>query len=82
MWLIKKKNRLNSLCICLKNINYFQWRTLHLQDGAFKKLEYDPQEITINNGKTILLPKEWDGGRLGHNRSILFVSGLIIDWLW
>ena len=63
----------------VKNINYFQWRTLHLQDGAFKKLEYDPQEITINNGKTILLPKEWDGGRLGHNRSILFVSGLIID---
>ena len=63
----------------VKNINYFQWRTLHLQDGAFKKLEYDPQDITINNGKTILLPKEWDGGRLGHNRSILFVSGLIID---
>ena len=60
-----------------EEVNYFQWRTEHSQDGFFKNLDYDPQEIKIINGKTVLLPKKWNGGSLGHNRSILFVSDIL-----
>ncbi len=62
-----------------ENINYLQWRTVHSEDGAFKKLDYDPQEVKIKNGKTILLPKKWNNGRLGHNKSIQFVAKILSD---
>jgi hypothetical protein len=54
-------------------VNYTQWRTVHSQDGAFRKLTVDPQEVSIESGKSILLPEEWNNIRLGHNRSIQWV---------
>ncbi len=60
-------------------VNYTQWKTIQSQDGAFKHLDYDPQAVKINNGKTIILPKEWNHSRLGHNGSILFVANQITN---
>ena len=54
-------------------VNFTQWKTIHAQDGAFRNLKVDPQEVYINSGKSILLPGEWNNARLGHNRSIQWV---------
>ena len=54
-------------------VNYTQWKTVHTQDGAFQNLKVDPQDVYIANGKSILLPEEWNNSRLGHNRSIQWV---------
>ena len=54
-------------------VNYTQWRTVHSQDGAFRNLTVDPQEVYIESGKSILLPEEWNNIRLGHNRSVQWV---------
>ena len=37
-------------------INYTQWKTIKEQDGAFKRLEFDPQNVLIKGGKVITLP--------------------------
>ena len=42
-------------------------------DGIFKNFDYDPQEVKLKNGNFVLLPKEWNGTRLGHNLSIQIV---------
>ena len=55
------------------NVDYVQWRTSKYIDGAFKHLEKDPQNVDLINGDYILLPKEWNGKRLGHNLSIQLV---------
>jgi len=52
------------------NITHHQWRTQKHQDGTFRDLDYDPQDITFDNGKIILLPETMNGQRLGHNWSI------------
>ena len=54
-------------------ISYTQWKTVQAQDGAFKNLKFDPQEVFIDGGTSILLPGEWNNSRLGHNRSIQWV---------
>ena len=54
-------------------VSYTQWKTVQAQDGAFKNLKFDPQEVLINGGTSILLPGEWNNSRLGHNRSIQWV---------
>ena len=54
-------------------VSYTQWKTVQDQDGAFKNLKFDPQEVLINGGTSILLPGEWNNSRLGHNRSIQWV---------
>tara|TARA_B100001123_G_C15316540_1_gene1026294 strand:- start:2409 stop:2750 length:342 start_codon:yes stop_codon:yes gene_type:complete len=54
-------------------INYTQWKTIHSQDGTFRKLKIDPQIVNIRGGKIILLPEEWQNTRLGHNKSIQWV---------
>ena len=54
-------------------VNYTQWKTVHTQDGAFQNLKVDPQDVYISNGKSILLPEEWNNSRLSHNRSIQWV---------
>ena len=54
-------------------VNYIQWKTVQAQDGAFKKLKFDPQEVFIDRGTSIFLPREWNNSRLGHNRSIQWV---------
>ncbi|NQV38172.1 MAG: alpha/beta hydrolase [Candidatus Marinimicrobia bacterium] len=55
------------------SINHFQWRTSHKIDGAFKKLEVDPQDFPLANHTIIALPDSMDGHRLGHNWSITWV---------
>jgi len=54
-------------------VTYTQWKTVQAQDGAFKNLKFDPQEVFIDGGTSILLPGEWNNSRLGHNRSIQWV---------
>ena len=54
-------------------VTYTQWKTVHSQDGAFRKLKIDPQVVNIRGGKSFLLPEEWQNIRLGHNRSIQWV---------
>jgi hypothetical protein len=79
---LKDINRSDDLCDTLErdeytiaqNVKYSQWKTIQSADGAFKHLNYDPQMIKIKNGKIISLPGDWKEKRLGHNRSILFVS--------
>ena len=41
--------------------------------SSFKNLKFDPQEVFIDGGTSILLPEEWNNSRLGHNRSIQWV---------
>ena len=59
------------------NVRYTQWSTVYKQDGAFKHLDLDPQDVLIKNGKTIILPLESNGKRLGHNYSIQWVINQI-----
>ena len=54
-------------------VNYIQWKTVLAQDGAFRNLKIDPQEVFIDGGKSILLPEEWHNTLLGHNNSINWV---------
>jgi len=54
-------------------VSYTQWKTVKDQDGAFENLKFDPQEVFIDGGTSILLPGEWNNSRLGHNRSIQWV---------
>ena len=55
-------------------INPFtQWRTQQKQDGAYKHLATNPQEIEISGSNVVQLPDSLNGRRLGHNRSISWV---------
>lgn len=51
-----------------------QWRTVHANDGAFRDLDVDPQLVDWAGDDVVALPAEWDGGRLGHNRSLQWVA--------
>lgn len=51
-----------------------QWRTVHASDGAFRDLPMDPQVRALAGLTVVELPAEWQGGRLGHNRSIQWVT--------
>lgn len=55
------------------NISHHQWRTQKHQDGAFRDLDYDPQDIIFENSNITLLPETMNGQRLGHNWSITWV---------
>ncbi len=57
-----------------KNSNLIQWKTVHSQDNAFNKYEKNPQIVDIINGSVYQLDGEWNGIRLGHNRSISYFS--------
>ncbi|MDP6684762.1 MAG: hypothetical protein QGH24_02325 [Candidatus Marinimicrobia bacterium] len=50
-----------------------QWRTQHKQDGAFKNLSFNPQDVTISGSLVIQLPKSMNGRGLGHNWSVTWV---------
>tara|TARA_B110000444_G_C18788781_1_gene571389 strand:+ start:84 stop:833 length:750 start_codon:yes stop_codon:yes gene_type:complete len=79
---LKNKRRLKNSCTFLgknqyfinKNIGYTQWRTVKKIDGVFKNYLFDPQNVKINNGNYVDLPSNWNGKRLGHNYSILYVA--------
>ena len=51
-----------------------QWRTIQKLDGAFKDLDYDPQEVEIKNSTVTRLPETYKGNKLGHNWSISWVA--------
>ena len=55
------------------NISHSQWRTQKHQDGAFRDMDYDPQDIIFENSNITLLPETMNGRRLGHNWSITWV---------
>ena len=61
------------------NISHRQWRTQKHQDGAFRDLDYDPQNINFDNSEIILLPETMDGKRLGHNWSITWVINSYLE---
>jgi len=56
-----------------KNIFFHQWRTQFEIDNAFNKMDYDPQDLMINNSEVTRLPSTINGRRLGHNWSITWV---------
>lgn len=56
-----------------KSIRLFQHRTVHAQDGAFRELASDPQEIDLPFFRSFELPPTMDGHRLGHNWSVTWV---------
>ena len=43
------------------------------------KYENDPQDVKIKNGELYQLDGEWNGKRLGHNRSISFISNKLCE---
>lgn len=51
-----------------------QWRTVHEADGAFRDMPTDPQRVELPGLEVVQLPATWEGGRLGHNRSIQWVT--------
>lgn len=53
---------------------FYEWRTIKELDGAFKDLDFDPQEVEIENSKVIRLPETYKGNKLGHNWSISWVA--------
>ena len=63
------------------SVKYTQWKTDHMSDGAFKHLNIDPQDVILKNGVNIELPKTWKKNRLGHNRSIQYVTNFLIKSL-
>lgn len=73
-------DRMNTLCGPVEpgaeptNAVVRQWRTVHAQDGAFREMEVDPQVVDWAGADITLLPGEWNGGRLGHNRSLTWVA--------
>ena len=72
-----KKNQCRSaekqVYVIRNEIRYTQWKTVKEQDGAFKHLEFDPQNVLIKGGEVITLPETWNDARLGHNKSIQWV---------
>jgi len=73
--------RMEALCGALKpgaagdgRRTITQWRTVKAQDGAFRKLDRDPQIVDWAGADVIELPAEWKGGRLGHNRALKWVA--------
>ncbi len=54
-------------------VTWRQWRTVHEADGAFRDMPVDPQVKELPALEITQLPAEWEGGRLGHNRSIQYV---------
>ena len=56
------------------NTSLHQWRTIKELDGAFRDLDYDPQETMILNSKITRLPETYKGNKLGHNWSISWVA--------
>lgn len=54
-------------------VRVIQHRTIHAQDGAFREMETDPQEINLPFDHVQELPPIMDGHRLGHNWSVTWV---------
>ena len=55
------------------NVNFIQWKTVKEQDGLFRNMDVDPQNVKIVGGRSPRLPEEWNNTRLGHNFSLVCV---------
>ena len=55
-------------------VAWFEWRTRHELDGAFRAMPVDPQAVKIAGAKVTRLPETYRGRRLGHNWSISWVA--------
>ena len=55
-------------------LTFYQWRTQHHLDSAFKRLKNDPQNLNLKGSKVTRLPETYRGRRLGHNWSISWVA--------
>ena len=55
------------------NVRVIQHKTVHAQDGAFRDLASDPQNIDLPFFQIDSLPPTMDGHRLGHNWSVTWV---------
>jgi len=55
------------------SIRLIQHKTVHSQDGAFRDLASDPQDIALPFFQIQELPPTMDGHRLGHNWSVTWV---------
>ncbi len=56
-----------------KSVRLFQHKTVHAQDGAFRDLASDPQNVDLPFYQILTLPPTMDGHRLGHNWSVTWV---------
>ena len=56
------------------NAIFYEWRTQHQLDNAYKDLSKDPQAINIKGSLVTTLPDTYKGNRLGHNWSISWVA--------
>jgi len=56
-----------------KAVRVIQHRTVKDQDGAFRELDMDPQEVDLPFYEIRTLPPTMDGHRLGHNWSVTWV---------
>jgi pimeloyl-ACP methyl ester carboxylesterase len=54
-------------------IEVIQHKTVKDQDGAFREMDVDPQDIDLPFQDVRLLPPTMDGHRLGHNWSVTWV---------
>ena len=53
---------------------FYQWKTQHHLDAAFKRLKNDPQNLALTGSVVTRLPESYRGRRLGHNWSISWVA--------
>ena len=53
---------------------FYQWKTQHHLDAAFKRLKNDPQNLSLTGSVVTTLPESYRGRRLGHNWSISWVA--------
>ena len=56
------------------NVVFYQWKTQHHLDAAFKRLKNDPQNLNLEDSQVTRLPETYRGRRLGHNWSISWVA--------
>ena len=61
------------------NVTLTQWRSSNDQDSVFWWFPHDPQKLNRNYGRTIQLPEEYHGIRLGHVRSLSWVAERIFS---
>jgi pimeloyl-ACP methyl ester carboxylesterase len=63
----------DSTFVLSPGVTLYQWRTIKEQDGAYRKLDTDPQAVNIPGSIVTVLPPLLDGHRLGHNWSLTWV---------
>lgn len=60
-------------------VTFYQWRTQHQLDNAFKNVPVDPQVVEIPGSPVVTLPDTYKGNRLGHNWSVSYIADRLRD---